>query len=84
MNFRNQVSRAGSRGRRPLPAFAGLEPLPFDLQCDPHRLRNVAEDPAHREASLRYARRMLSWRLRHADRTLTGYGIGAGRLTEAR
>ena len=62
--------------------FAGLEPLLFDLKSDPNWLRNVAEDPAHREASLRYARRMLAWRLRHADRTLTGYAISGSGLKE--
>jgi len=64
--------------------FAGLEPLLFDLGSDPGWLVNVAEHPAHREASLRYARRMLSWRLRHADRTLTGYGISKKGLVESR
>jgi arylsulfatase A-like enzyme len=63
--------------------FAGLSPLLFDLRSDPHWLRNVAEDPAHREASLRYARRMLDWRLRHADRTLTGFSISASGLVGA-
>jgi hypothetical protein len=64
--------------------FAGLEPLLFDLRGDPNWLVNVAEHPAHREACLRYARRMLSWRLRHADRTLTGYGITTKGLVESR
>lgn len=63
--------------------FAGLQPLLFDLKADPHWLHNVAEDPAHREAALRCARRLLDWRLRHADRTLTGYAISASGLTGA-
>jgi arylsulfatase A-like enzyme len=53
--------------------FAALPPLLFDLKNDPHWLRNVADDPACAAVALRYARRMLDWRLRHADRTLTGF-----------
>ena len=55
--------------------FAELPPLLFDVRNDPYWLRNVAEDPAHARAALAYARRMLDWRLRHADRTLTGLAI---------
>jgi arylsulfatase A-like enzyme len=57
--------------------FAELPPLLFDLARDPHWMRNVAEDPAYAPASLRYARLMLDWRLRHADRTLTGLSISS-------
>lgn len=55
--------------------FAQLPPLLFDLKRDPHWTRNVADDPAYAGAALQYARRMLGWRLRHADRTLTGLAI---------
>lgn len=55
--------------------FAALPPLLFDLQQDPHWLHDVADDPAHREAALRMARRMLDWRLSNADRTTTGWSI---------
>ncbi len=53
--------------------FAGLEPLFFDLQADPGQFTNLAKDPAHAPAMLDMAGRMLNWRLRHAERTLTGY-----------
>ncbi len=53
--------------------FPALPPLFFDLQQDPQQLRNVAGDPAYAPQMLRYAQKMLNWRLLHADRTLTGF-----------
>jgi len=53
--------------------FAALPPLFFDLNTDPHQFRNLAADPAVAALVLEYAQRALSWRLRHADRTLTHY-----------
>ena len=53
--------------------FAALPPLFFDLEEDPGQFRNRAEDPALAPVMLDYAQRMLSWRLHHAERTLTGY-----------
>ncbi|AEC21625.1 putative sulfatase [Pusillimonas sp. T7-7] len=32
-----------------------------------------ANDPAHQLTMLRYAQKMLSWRMRYMDRTLTAY-----------
>ena len=63
--------------------FAGHPKLPslfFDLDDDPGELVNRADDPAYASRVLEYAQRMLSWRLRHADRTLaasklTGVGV---------
>ena len=52
--------------------FTALPPLLFDLKSDPGELRNVADDPAHAPARIRYAEKMLAWRARHLDRTLTG------------
>ena len=52
--------------------FAALPPLLFDLRDDPDELRDLARDPAHAPTVMAYAQRMLSWRLAHADRTLTG------------
>jgi len=49
--------------------FAGQDPIFFDLDADPDQLHNVA---ATSPRTLEYAQRMLSWRMRHADRTLTG------------
>jgi arylsulfatase A-like enzyme len=58
--------------------FTALPPLLFDLQRDPGEFDNRAEDPDYREVALDCARRMLSWRLRHADRTLTGIALLPG------
>ena len=53
--------------------FAALPPLFFDLEKDPGQLRNLAQDPAYASQMLDMAQKMLNWRLKHADRTLTGY-----------
>lgn len=53
--------------------FANAAPLFFDLQSDPHELNNVANVPAYQGLLLEYAQKMLSWRMRYMDRTLTGY-----------
>jgi arylsulfatase A-like enzyme len=55
--------------------FATLPPLLFDMRADPHETRNLADDPAMQPVILRYAQRMLSWRLTHADRTLTNMAL---------
>jgi arylsulfatase A-like enzyme len=51
--------------------FAGLPPLLFDLQEDPEELYNRATDPDYAPIVLEYAQRMLSWRMRHDEQTLT-------------
>ncbi len=53
--------------------FAALPPLLFDLKLDPHQFRNVARDPGYRDAVLLYAQKALTWRMQHAERTLTHY-----------
>jgi arylsulfatase A-like enzyme len=53
--------------------FPALPPLFFDLREDPQQLRNVAAEPSYAPLVLRYAQKMLDWRLAHAERTLTGY-----------
>lgn len=53
--------------------FSALPPLFFDLDDDPGQLVNRAGDPAYAGLVRDYAQRMLSWRLRYADRTLTHY-----------
>lgn len=55
--------------------FAELPPLLFDLKSDPHWLNNVADEPRYQSVALKYARGMLDWRLKYADRTLTGLAI---------
>lgn len=51
--------------------FAKLPPLLFDMRADPWEMNNLAEDPAMAPVVARYAQKMLSWRLAHAERTLT-------------
>jgi arylsulfatase A-like enzyme len=53
--------------------FTALPPLLFDLKADPNQFRNVADDPAYAPIVKDYAQRALSWRMRHADRTLTHF-----------
>jgi arylsulfatase A-like enzyme len=62
--------------------FAALPPLLFDLAADPHQFTNLAEDPAYASRVKDYAQRALSWRLRHAERTLTGFRAAPGGLQE--
>lgn len=51
--------------------FAALPPLFFDLRDDPHQFRNLADEPAYAGIVKDYAQKALSWRLKHAERTLT-------------
>ena len=51
--------------------FAAMPALLFDMEEDPGETHNLAGDPKHRDIMLDYAQKMLSWRLRHAERTLT-------------
>ena len=51
--------------------FAALPPLFFDLRDDPQQFRNLADEPAYAGLVKDYAQKALSWRLRHAERTLT-------------
>ena len=53
--------------------FTALPPLFFDLRADPEQLHNQAENPAYSVRMLAYAQKMLNWRMRYAERTLTGY-----------
>ena len=53
--------------------FAALPPLLFDLEEDPGQFVNRADDPAYAGIVRDYAQKMLSWRLTHADRTLTHF-----------
>ena len=51
--------------------FAALPPLLFDLENDPHELNDRSRDPAYASVLLEHAQKMLSFRMRHADQTLT-------------
>jgi arylsulfatase A-like enzyme len=64
--------------------FAALPPLFFDLKQDPGQFRNLAHDPDCAGKVRDYAHKMLSWRLKHADRTLTHYRATPKGLEERR
>jgi len=64
--------------------FASLPPLLYDLRNDPHELHNLAGDPAHAATLARYAQRMLDWRMRAAERTLTDLCTSASGLYDRR
>ncbi|TCZ53878.1 phosphoric/sulfuric ester hydrolase PehA [Roseicella aquatilis] len=64
--------------------FAALPPLFFDLARDPHQFENLAGSPAHAALVRDYAQRALSWRLRHAERTLTHFRATPQGLEERR
>jgi arylsulfatase A-like enzyme len=51
--------------------FAALPPVLYDLRRDPNETHNVAGDPAYATLRTEAAGRMLTWRMWHADRTLT-------------
>lgn len=53
--------------------FAALPPLFFDLAKDSDQFVNRAEDPAYSDLVRLYAQKMLDWRLRYAERTLTHF-----------
>jgi arylsulfatase A-like enzyme len=56
--------------------FARLPPLLFDLVRDPHETTNLAASPEAAEVMLHYTQKMLTWRLVHADRTMTNMYLG--------
>lgn len=58
--------------------FAGLPPVLFDLAEDPDELVDRAADPAARALRLEGAERLLTWRQRTEDHTLTGFLARAG------
>jgi arylsulfatase A-like enzyme len=58
--------------------FAALPPLLFDLKTDPHETRNLAADPAFATTVLKYAQKMLDWRLTSGERTMTNMHVGKG------
>lgn len=61
-----------------------LAPLLFDMIADPSEMQNLAEDPAHMKTLLRMTRKLLSHRMKHADRTLTSYKVSGEGVFEYR
>jgi len=64
--------------------FAGMAPLFYDLERDPDELVNRATDPDYGATVLEYAQRLLSFRMRNAERTLTGALVTPQGVIEAR
>jgi arylsulfatase A-like enzyme len=56
--------------------FARLPPLLFDLRRDPHETTNLAASAEAEGIMLRYVQKMLTWRLTHADRTMSNMYLG--------
>ena len=64
--------------------FPSLPPLLFDRKADPNETKNLAADPAYLGVGAEYASRLLSHRMRHADRTLTHLQVGPGGVASNR
>lgn len=62
--------------------FTALPSLFFDLKNDPDELNNLAEDPTYKTLILKYAQKMLSWRMTNDERTLTHLMVGPTGLTQ--
>ena len=56
--------------------FTALPALLYDIADDPDESVDLAGDPAYAGVVAEYAQKMLSWRMAHADRTLTGFRNG--------
>lgn len=69
-------------GRYKYVHFTALPPLLFDLKADPHQFANLAEDPAYAPQLLDCARKLLSWRMAHDERVLTGLHLTADGVFE--
>jgi arylsulfatase A-like enzyme len=64
--------------------FGAMEPILFDLERDPQQFTNVVTDPEYAAVHAEYAGRLLSWRMRHDERTLTGHYVDGHGLTVRR
>jgi arylsulfatase A-like enzyme len=64
--------------------FAGLPPLLFDRDDDPDELIDRSADPAYAAIRLACAERLLAWRARHLDRTMTGIELTPAGLVDRR
>lgn len=59
-----------------------LPPLLFDLEADPDQTVDLAADPGYAGVLAELSQAMLSWRVTHLDRTLTGtFLTAAGPVT---
>ena len=56
-----------------------MPPLLFDLDADPDQTQDLAGDRSHDGVRADHAARLLSWRMRHDERTLTGHYLSPRR-----
>ena len=56
-----------------------LPPLLFDLEQDPSQLENLAPDPTRAGVAWEEAQRLLQWRMRNDERTLSGHYLSPER-----
>ena len=59
--------------------FGNGDALFFDLTADPAQIVDAVDDPAVAERVSAARSRLLTWRIRHMDRTLTGHKISSKR-----
>lgn len=64
--------------------FAGLRPLLFDLTRDSGELTDVSGGPAYAAVRLEYAEKLLGWRARNLDRTMTGIELTPAGMVDVR
>lgn len=57
--------------------FTTLPPLLFDLKNDPDEFTNLANDPKYKTEMIKYAGKLLSWRMENDDRALTDMRLTA-------
>ncbi len=57
--------------------FTKLPPLLFDLRRDPGEFKNCADDPSYLPTVLKYAQKLLSWRMNHDEHALTHIALKA-------
>lgn len=62
--------------------FPSLPPLFFDLINDPSESRNLANETVHTPAVLELSQKMLSWRMRNDERTLTSIYVSREKITD--
>lgn len=53
----------------------GIAPLLFDLKADPHEMHDLAGDPASMPMLLKMTQKLLSHRLRYANRRLSNFKV---------
>ena len=56
--------------------FSALPPLLYDLQKDPGEFVNQASNPEYQSIVLKYAQKMLSWKMNFTDRGLAETSLG--------